>query len=581
MASRWRTPGVHFGHRLRATAFAVLTVGSCCFAAGAQPPPGVAPADATAGAEPTNTAPTKKPTPELKWIHVANEGEYRGHHQGAFALTPAVLQQLVDNFHRSPKYELGSVELDGKTFEAGTRNVIQYDYEHASEMAPWEGSIPASGAPAAGWVRDVELRDGPNGGKQLWALSWLGPQIRRQIDNNEYDSVSIAWNPEGVDWRTGEPIGAVLTSIAFTNHPFLQDLTSLAAAARRVMGWAAAGQPRTHSVKPRASTAEAYAGSSTPPTWESRIVMPPEIQALLGRLCTIHKLQPSSDNATIIKAAENAAASGGDLNAVLAALGVSDPAAALKQIPELVAAAGKLSELQSQLNGLMAADASADATVSDQDAVAGMSAQGLMRDGRVNPLLLSTFKAERERCISVEIGKLPKDKAGNLNVGDVRQARERGRQAFLASCGVAYPVNPATAHLANTFAAGPGLGNVSTQYLVPLSAHPLPGAPHQLPAGVVATAQPGVYGTPQQPLQLTQPSPQPLQLPGAGYGTPAPVLDLSSNGPYQGRNLTERVMAYLASQDPKGWETRNWDQKMAAARAFKAANPQLLPQQAA
>ncbi len=549
------------GAKNRATAFGLLTFGSLPLEAPSN--------DVGIGAD-------QAPFPELKWINVANEGLYKGHHQGEFNLTPQVFQQLVDNLHRSPKYLAGPVELGGATTQAGTRNVVQLDYEHASEMAPWEGSIPTSGAPACGWVRDLDVRQGPDGKAQLYALCWFGPELRAQIDAGQYDSVSIAWNPDGVDWRTGEPIGAVLTSIAITNHPFLQDLASLAAVSRAAAGGPprrpvpdAAGDTRKRIVERRASTAEAYAGSSTPPgslrsPWE-REPMPPEIQQLLARLCSVYRLQPSADNASIIRAAEQAAASGGTLDQVLAALGVPDAAAALQGVPALVAARGKLQELMSELDGLMTADAAADATAAPQDVAAAMSARGWVQRGMVDPVMYTAVLAARASAVDAEIAKLPKDKQ---TVGEKRLARERGRQAFLATYGVNQ--NPAAAHLMSTFVSGPGAAGAHTQFQVPLPAQPLPGAPQQV--AHFGGAQPG-FGA--QPLQL----PQPQAFGGAqpqGQGG----IDLSEAGPYQGRNLTERVMSYLGSADP-AFTKLSHDQRVNRAAAWKRQNPQFLPQQAA
>lgn len=551
------------GEKNRATAFAVLTFGSLPLEA---PANDVAIGDAGAG------TPDAAPFPELKWINVANEGLYKGHHQGEFNLTPQVFGQLVDNLHKSPKYSPGPVELGGTTTQAGTRNVVQLDYEHASEMAPWEGSIPTNGAPACGWVRDLDVRQGPDGKAQLYALCWFSPDLRAQIDAGQYDSVSIAWNPDGVDWRTGEPIGAVLTSIAITNHPFLQDLASLAAVSRAAAGAPrlprAAGDTRKRIVERRASTAEAYAVSSTPPglvrqPWE-REPMPPEIQQLLARLCSIYRLQPSADNASIIRAAEQAAASGGTLDQVLAALGVPDAAAALQGVPALVAARGKLQELMSELDGLMTADAAADATAAPQDVAAAMSARGWVQRGMVDPVLYNAVLSARSDAVKAEIAKLPKDKQ---TVGEQRLARERGRQAFLATYGVNQ--NPAAAHLMSTFVSGPGAAGAHTQFQVPLPAQPLPGAPQQV--AHFGGAQPG-FGA--QPLQLPQPQAF------GGSAQPQGGIDLSEAGPYQGRNLTERVMSYLGSADPAFLKLTH-DQRVNRAAAWKRQNPQCLPQQAA
>lgn len=536
------------------------------------------------------------PTPQLKWINVANEGEYKGHHQGEFALTPEVLQQLVDNLHNSPQYASGPVELtlsDGTTSaaDAGTQDVVQFDYEHASEMAPWEGSIPSSGAPAIGWVRDLEVRKGDDGRLQLWALAWLGDQIRGQIDRAEYKWVSIAWNPAGIHWVTGEPIGAVLTSIAFTNHPYLQDLESLAAANRAVTPSKggdhgtprAAGQPRKPGVDSDRSSAGGTRGSSTtPPVAREREPqpMPPEVKALLARLCSLHGLQVDASYDSIIKAAENASTNGGKLNAVLAALGVSDATAALAGIPELMAAKGQIEELLSELNSLMSSDAAVDTNeVAPQDVAQAMSSRGWVRNGMADPVLQNAVHAARKASIDAALAAVPRDpknpnKAPSL--GAQRLARAAGRAQFLASYGVNQ--NPGTQHLGQTFVAGPGAATGSVQYAAVPGGH-APGV--QLTAVPFAPVQLQTFGG-QQPMLMTGAPPAPVSpmfgvppLPGnAPAPMPMPQIDWIA---LSGRNLTEKVCSYLSSVDPN-FKNMQLGAQISKASEWKRANPHLLPQ---
>jgi Mu-like prophage I protein len=475
------------------------------------------------GAVPIEVPANDVEIPEVKWINVANEGEYLGHHQGGFELTREIMGQLVGNLRRSPKYKPGTVTLpDGSTITAGSEDVVQYDYEHASEMAPWEGSIPLSGAPAMGWVWDLEIRQSAGGRSQLWALSWLGEQIRGQIRRREYKWVSIAWNPNGVHWVTGEPIGALLTSIAFTNHPFLQDLAELAARAAN----GTAGQARQTRLPSRAHASEAYAASTRPNSNPGSSTMDPT----RNRLCAIFRIQAQADDDSIIRAAENAASSGGTLAAVLAAFGVADPQALMDASKELPQVRQKLADALAELDSLGRADAVADEAMGQTDVAAALSARGWVRNGFADPTMINALSAHRGALIAAEVAKLPK---GRDAAGDQRQARERGRQAFLASYGVNQ--NPATQHLTQTFVAGPGQQGGSTQFPAPV---PAPGAlPVQFaqPGGLVAL--PGA--TPQR---------QPLQLVGNGGPQPGAIeaVDIAA---FSGRNTTERVMSYLSSVD--------------------------------
>ena len=469
-----------------------------------------------------------QPTPQIKWINVANEGEYLGHHQGGFKLDAKVMQQLVDNLHVHPQFSVGAVALpDGTTAKAGATDVVQFDYEHASEMAPWEGTIPVNGAPAIGWVRDLELRKDGQGRLQLWALAWLGDQIRGQIDRREYKWVSIAWNPSGVHWQSGKPIGAVLTSIAFTNHPFLQDLTSIAARS------GATGQVKRIGIQPKAPSAEAHATGR--PIAPSRERAPMDLRV---RLCTLYRLQPEANDDSIIRAAENAATVGGTLAGLLGLLGVSDPEAATKIVPELTAARGKLVDMLAELDSLMVADATADAAMAPQDVAAALSARGWVQRGVADASMVAALTAHRAQMVEVEISKLTD---GKRTVGERRLARERGRQSFLASYGVNQ--NPQTLHLSHTFVAGPGAAGAHVQYPAPYG-------------GVQLSS----------PLAMAPDARPPLQLPGLAPAAPlAQAINLSA---FTGRNTTERVIAYLGSQD-EAFGALDWGIKVKRASQWR------------
>ncbi len=499
----------------RATRFGVSTLGAVAL----EPE---APANDTTGAA---------PTPQVKWLNVANEGEYLGHHQGGFQLNAENLQQLVDNLHAHPQYATGPVTLDGKTTQAGVNDVVQFDYEHASEMPPFEGAIPVTGAPAIGWVRDLQLRKDGQGRLQLWALAWLGDQIRGQIDRREYKWVSIAWNPNGVHWQTAKPIGAVLTSIAFTNHPFLQDLDSLAAASR------VAGQRSRSGVQPRASSAEAHATSSTTPSRE-RATM-----ELRVRLCTHYGLQPEANDDSIIRAAENAATTGGKLAALLQALGVQNADAAMAAVPELAAARAQLVDALAQLDSLATADAKVDETqVAPADIGMAASARGWAVRGMLDATLHAALLSHRKALIEAEIQALPADK--RKFAGEQRLARDRGRKAFLAAYGVTQ--DPATQHLSQTYVAGPGAAGNASQFMAPQS------SPVQLT--VLPGGQPFAQQHGPQPLQLGQAPQQATQ--GGGGG-----INLSA---FSGRNTTEKIIAYLATQD-SAFAALEWGQKVKRA----------------
>lgn len=157
------------------------------------------------------------------WIQVAREGKWEGHPSGVVVdFTPARFSQIIENFHAHPWYTPGA---DG----VGSKRVVPYDYDHASEMSPAEGSKPAQGAPAPAWALELELRPGDGGKQELWAYTELSDQAREQIRAGGYISTSVAVWPNHKDPVTNKPIGAVLTSIAFTNKPFIQGMAPIAA----------------------------------------------------------------------------------------------------------------------------------------------------------------------------------------------------------------------------------------------------------------------------------------------------------------------------------------------------------------
>jgi hypothetical protein len=153
---------------------------------------------------------------KLVWIQAAYEGEFKGY-RFPMKLTAAFFTSLVENLRRDPQFKKGE---DGY----GAQPVVRMDYEHASAMPPTEGSIPAIGAPAPGWVCDLEQRSGEGGRVELWALCSLGDTLRGQIKEGSYRFTSIDAPLESKDPVSGEKRGPKLRALAMTNDPFLRDL---------------------------------------------------------------------------------------------------------------------------------------------------------------------------------------------------------------------------------------------------------------------------------------------------------------------------------------------------------------------
>jgi phage I-like protein len=140
------------------------------------------------------------------WNQVARLGSFKGHPQGEFEFTPQVFADIIRNFRATENRE------------------VPVDYEHTSETLPPGTAL--HGVPAPAWVVDLEDR----GAEGLWGLyDWKDPAAVDHIRAGRIKYVSPAVNFNATDKVTGEPIGARLTSVALTNHPFLDGMAPLVA----------------------------------------------------------------------------------------------------------------------------------------------------------------------------------------------------------------------------------------------------------------------------------------------------------------------------------------------------------------
>lgn len=140
------------------------------------------------------------------WNQIARFGEFRGHPQGAFAFTPEVFAELTANF---------AATANGR---------VPVDYEHTSEVLPENAA--QEGVPAVAWVVALDDR-GPEG---LWgAFEWVDAQAVEYVRAKRYLYLSPAVRFDATHRESGESIGARLTSVALTNHPFLDGMAPLTA----------------------------------------------------------------------------------------------------------------------------------------------------------------------------------------------------------------------------------------------------------------------------------------------------------------------------------------------------------------
>lgn len=208
------------------------------------------------------------------WIQIATPGHYEGHRAGPFDLNELVFQSLIRNYR---DVDMGN---------------LPFDFNHAMEQPPTSGNIPTHGTPAQAWALDLKIVDGT-----LHALvDWL-PLARGYAKNKQYKFVSpvIRWND--LHPRTGKPIGPRLSSVAFTNQPFLRDLQPMAASAQEG-GAAAAGD----TAAPRIASMSAYAYSSHEymPKFRSALQLPAlataqECSDAMDRLCEAYEMADGGD----------------------------------------------------------------------------------------------------------------------------------------------------------------------------------------------------------------------------------------------------------------------------------------------
>ncbi len=140
------------------------------------------------------------------WIQIAKVGQWSGHPAGPFQLSSKDFDEMI------------------RSFRGTTNQMIPIDFEHASEMPAHAGTIPFTGAPAQGWIVDLDNR----GAQGLWALvRWLEP-ARTYIKEGKYRFFSPTIRFNSPDPKTGQR-GCRLSSGALTNQPFLDGMAPLAA----------------------------------------------------------------------------------------------------------------------------------------------------------------------------------------------------------------------------------------------------------------------------------------------------------------------------------------------------------------
>lgn len=425
------------------------------------------------------------------WCQLGMAGEYRGHADGGFELTPQVFAQIIENFHRNPKYSLGQTD------------VVPIDYHHLSETLP--GTVAERGAPAQGWILELQMRAG---GQELWGLvRWLEP-ARTQVIERKYQGLSMTIWPNALDPRSGKRIGWILSSVALTNDPFIQGMSPPVAAHR------AADAARAKCAADLAKATGAEAQTAEPTIGEGEIIM-----KMLGRIA--RRLGVA---AQVITAAEAAPTSAPEVSALEFEIerGVERRALELKGLREGITKMGELLKLDMGEPGApMDLDAMCAKLQMAVQAATAFAAMG----PEIEAMRMSKAATEA-KAVEDEVDQVMASRKYDVAM---RPALLSMRNTDAAAFAAAYPAPPNThKHLLQAIVTSP-----KGQAIV-ADAH---GGHIQRTTAQLA---PPPLGT--EPKMLTR-----------GEGPPA-FGDLTSEAQlaaFPGRNAVEKAMAYIATSGVK------------------------------
>jgi NACalpha-BTF3-like transcription factor len=329
-----------------------------------------------------DAGPDEKP---CVWNVVAYEGEWQGHPAGAFKFTRQTFEQIIANFRADPRYKRrGSAAVDSASpddIATGAFDVIQWDFHHAAEMpAP---DVAVAGAPAQGWVLEVGI--GQHDGKcaLLVLTRWLEP-ARSYIRAQQYRWCSVSVWLNAIDPGTGKDVGAVLTSVAITNNPFLQGLPALQASRDARTDPPAANGPQETSMNETASGAKsAHDGPAAGAGG-------PNLRTALARIVAKSRNCAADDvsDGHILAAVENAAGLQAKIDELMNAIGA-------KTLAEALAKMSAADELRSKLSDALAGKAAAEEAMSgmeeemvEEDVGMALASLGVT-DARVRKALLA------------------------------------------------------------------------------------------------------------------------------------------------------------------------------------------------
>lgn len=127
-----------------------------------------------------------------KMIQLFRAGEFTHGFFGHFSLTTEIFAQMKKNFDAGV---------------AGIDVAVEFGHSH--------------GGPAAGWIRNVILRDK---GRSVWAEVQWTTEGQEKVEDKQFRYTSPDFDRAFVDQDTGEVHGHVLEAVALTNRPFLRNM---------------------------------------------------------------------------------------------------------------------------------------------------------------------------------------------------------------------------------------------------------------------------------------------------------------------------------------------------------------------
>jgi len=250
-------------------------------------------------------------------------------------------------------------------------------------------SVGAFGTGSPAWAMDVQIRNGDDGRAQFWAWTQLGDEVKGMIEKGEITFVSIAYAPNATHPMTGESIGALLTSIAFTNKPFIRDLTPLAAsdfAADLLANMRA--KPEFVDVVDRMVRA---AKGATDTTQHGAATM--DFQKRIAKIFSINVATEGAEDA-IVTEAEAAVKCKRDLGEVLKDSGFASLSDLVKNLPGLLKAKEELKGLHEKFEAAVKELAGFKDVQAEAEVAAAMSVHKYPDSAK--KLMLKAFKEDPE-----------------------------------------------------------------------------------------------------------------------------------------------------------------------------------------